>query len=91
MSNDNNEMRSYIYEVVMKKAMEMGLEDMEVTDKTSFVGSGLYDSVDYIGLLADVESRSGIQLDFMNIDAENLGTIGGLIEVVLAAIGKRGV
>ena len=45
----------------------------------SLTGTGVFDSMDFMNLIADVEEHFNVEVDFSNHDPEFFTTLGGFI------------
>lgn len=53
---------------------------LQLTPSLDVFSVGLIDSLSLTELVAHVESRAAAEIDFFQVDPENLGTLGGLIK-----------
>lgn len=56
----------------------------------SLVGEGALDSLAFVELIAEVEEEFGVEIDFLEADAEEFTTLDGLAGQVAAALDRAG-
>jgi acyl carrier protein len=74
------EIRQYIVECVTKKAKLFGTEIGAINDDFSLTGSGLFDSMDFISLIVEVEAKFNVEIDFSESEPDYFATLGGFIQ-----------
>lgn len=62
---------------------ELGLDD-ELGDETPIFSQGLLDSFSLVELVTFLESRAGIKVGAMDVNLENLDTVGRILRFVAA-------
>lgn len=82
-------MRDTIYAATMDYLTERTLKEAgaprELSMTTDAFGSGLLDSMAFVELMTAVETKAGIEIDFLLVDPEKLETIGDLIDQLAGA------
>lgn len=74
---------SFIKEKVLKKAEKMQIIlDEEINEDFSITGSGLFDSMDFMHLIVEVEDKFGVEVDFSEHEPAVFTTIGGFVKCV---------
>lgn len=61
-----------------------------LSDDLDLVEAGWLDSMAIIELLAHLEEKTGIEVDLSDLDAVELGTIGGICRSILASRAGEG-
>jgi acyl carrier protein len=81
--NKKEEIKRWVIEKVKNKAKKLQVifED-EISDEFSLTGSGIFDSMDFMVLIADVESAFNVIVDFSDSDPEQFTTLNGFIECI---------
>jgi acyl carrier protein len=72
-SNIRNEMRGFIEENFLYLR-----PDVELTDGDDFLGLGIIDSLGFVELVEEVQSRYTIVIDDVEITEENFGSIDAI-------------
>jgi acyl carrier protein len=54
--------------------------DVEITASTDLVATGALDSIGFVGLIAKFEELTGTEVDFAEIDPEELTSVRSLID-----------
>jgi acyl carrier protein len=72
-SNIRNEMRGFIEENFLYLR-----PDVELTDGDDFLGLGIIDSLGFVELVEEVQSRYSIVIDDVEITEENFGSIDAI-------------
>ncbi len=63
---------------------ELGLDDEDLDDDTPIFSQGLLDSFSLVELVAFLESKAGIRVGAMDVNLENLDTVGRIMRFVEA-------
>jgi acyl carrier protein len=64
------------------KLMDIYYDPATILDDFSLTGSGVFDSMDFMNLITDVEERFSVEVDFSNHDPESFTTLNGFIESI---------
>lgn len=72
--------RSRIVEKVVKKLPAE--KNKTLNYESSLIASGLYDSIDFISLLIELESEYGFSIDFEDADPTSFTSINGLAKLL---------
>jgi acyl carrier protein len=64
------------------KLLDISFEPGSINDDFSLTGTGVFDSMDFMNLIADVEEKFSIEVDFSNHDPESFTTLKGFIECI---------
>lgn len=56
-----------------------------IDDSTDLLGAGRLDSLDFLQLVSLLEDRFAIEIDFSDVDPEQLTRVEGLVQLVVAA------
>ncbi len=70
------EVRAFILERVSDQLDAIGMRVEEVPDDFDLLFEGAIDSLGLLQLLADIEERFDMELDFEHLDMADLGVIG---------------
>lgn len=54
--------------------------DVEITEDTDLIATGALDSMGFVGLIARFEDLTGTEVDFEEIDPEELTSVRSLID-----------
>ncbi len=78
MPNDK-EIRKIILELLHEKLERLGISDSEINDRFDLVKSGLLSSLEFVDLVASIENRLNIEIDYEQaLDAGDFTTISGI-------------
>ena len=81
-----SEVRDFIIGLVRDKLALFDIAEHEVKDDFDLVSSGLLDSMAFVDMLADVEEKYGIQIDFEKLaDSPGFTSLGGVMNIILNA------
>ncbi len=87
MQNDVNELKSqvraFIVNYVKGKYSEAGLEYGEFLDEESLTSNGLLDSMEFFGLVTDIENEFSIVLSFEDVEPDRFTTIAGILSCIM--------
>ncbi len=72
----SDEVRSFIIAHLGDAFKENGAATDQVKDDFDLLKMGIIDSIGFIGLISAVEDRFGIEIDFEDMDTDNLTVIG---------------
>ena len=82
MSVTAREVRSFVLENLSDRLGAVGLTPEEVPDDFDLLGTGVIDSLGILEIVASLEERFGLQVDFEQLDPERLTVIGPFSEYV---------
>ncbi|MCB2203164.1 acyl carrier protein [bacterium] len=82
---DRENLKSFIEQKIDEKVEMLGLERPELTDDYHLTGSGVFDSMDFFGLITDVEEEFQTEIDFTEHDPDVFTTLGGFMQCVLSS------
>ncbi|MGI9623515.1 MAG: phosphopantetheine-binding protein [Acidimicrobiales bacterium] len=68
--------KTYILEMVADSLELWGITDPD--DDFDLIESGAVDSMAFLDLIVGIETHFGLQVDFEELDPENLGQLGSL-------------
>lgn len=74
-----------------ESAAKAGTRLLEVTEDFDVLGSGIVDSLAFIGLLTTVEERLGVSIALDRLDFDRLERLGDLVEQLHALQERAGV
>jgi acyl carrier protein len=72
------EVRAFVVQALEPKLRQVGIEPAQAPDDLDLIERDLVDSLGLLELIADVEHRFGFELDFENVDPEDLTVLGEL-------------
>lgn len=75
-----NEVREFLLEKVKSKVNEEGFSSISMTE--SLIAQGIFDSIDFITMLMEIESTFEIELNFDDVDPTQFTSIDGLIKAL---------
>jgi len=75
----NDELKQFVIDKIVKKSTLQGLKLDKIGDDFSLTGSGLFDSMDFLNLINEVETSFKLVVDFSDADPEEFTTLGGFI------------
>jgi acyl carrier protein len=80
---NQEEIISFLIEKIYQKAekFETTLTD-EVNESFNFTGSGLFDSMDFMHLIVEVEEKFGVEVDFSDQEPKVFTTVGGFARCI---------
>ncbi len=82
----DKEIREFILELLNSKLLLFDIDRGSLKDDFDIVGSGLLDSMAFIDLIADLEDKFKLQIDFETAaDTEGFTTLGGLSSIIMQA------
>jgi len=83
---DKQEVKEFILGAIREKLILFGVKETEVNEGFDLVKSGLLDSMAFVDLVADIEERFSIEIDFEKVADESAFTsMGGLVKIILNA------
>jgi acyl carrier protein len=83
MTHGYNELREMVLEIIAHKIEAAGLNRQEFDDDIDLLQSGLIDSFDFLDLIAEIETRSGIEIDLAKLDESDFTTLRGFMTKAL--------
>jgi len=82
MLERTGEIKEFIKQRVLKKASLFNVDLVDIDDEFSLTGSGVFDSMDFLELINDVEDRFNVSIELDEASAEEFTTIAGIIKYV---------
>ncbi|MEE4256360.1 MAG: acyl carrier protein [Bacteroidales bacterium] len=83
---DKQEVKEFILGAIREKLILFGVKETEVNEGFDLVKSGLLDSMAFVDLVADIEERFSIEIDFEKVaDEPAFTSMGGLVKIILNA------
>jgi acyl carrier protein len=82
VSNDLSKIRSFLIEKIIVKADRHNIKVEEPGDEFSLTASGLFDSMDFLNLMLDIENAFGVTVDFSDAEPEEFTTLGGFLRCI---------
>jgi len=79
---DKEKIKDFVRDRIRKKSAKLNVSLDEIPDDFSLTGSGMFDSMDFVELMADVESAFNVQVDFSDADPEQFTTLQGFINCI---------
>jgi acyl carrier protein len=76
------EIKEFIIDKIEEKSklLDIFVEHEVITDDFSLTGTGIFDSMDFMNMITDVEEKFSVEVDFSNHDPESFTTLKGFIE-----------
>ena len=82
--------QDYIFEKIKEKLDLFGLREHEVNTSFDLVKSGLLDSMAFVDLVADLEEKFSVEIDFEQAaDQDDFTRVGGLTELIYDALNGK--
>lgn len=78
----NSEIKVYINEHIRKKYAEIGTEFDGIDGDESLTTSGLFDSMEFFGLITDIEEHFDVEIAFDGVEPDKFTTVNGLLSCV---------
>ena len=75
----NDELKQFVVEKIIRKSTLQGMKLENIDDSFSLTGSGLFDSMDFLNLINEVEASFKLVVDFSEAAPEEFTTLGGFI------------
>lgn len=85
MPQDDRHPRTIILELLSPALSRASIPPHRVDDSLNVIDSGLVDSLGFLDLIAQIEQRSGVELDLFDADPDILTTVGGLVTTLAEA------
>jgi len=80
-----NTIASFLIEKSRGKCQKLGVEE-NIDENFSFTGSGVFDSMDFIDLISQVEKKFNIEIDFSDYEPNDFSTIKGFAHCAVLTI-----
>jgi len=81
---DSREIREYIIENLKDKLVIFDISPSEVNMDFDLVKSGLLDSMAFVDLIADIEEKFQLEIDFESAaEQDDFTRLGGLISIIM--------
>lgn len=84
MSLTEQQVRDFVIEALDEPLRTAGIEPAQVGDDFDLLESGVIDSLGLLELIPQVEDRFGIEIDFEEMDPENMTIVGPFSRFVTA-------
>ena len=75
----NEDLKQFVIDKIMKKSSLQGIKIDKIGDDFNLTGSGLFDSMDFLNLINEVEASFKLVVDFSEAAPEEFTTLGGFI------------
>jgi acyl carrier protein len=83
MMSKIEEIKGWLAQQVQIKAEKLQVAfDDEITDEFSLTGSGLFDSMDFMTLIVEVEEKFSVEVDFSEYEPQIFTTLGGFVRCI---------
>lgn len=80
---DKIEFYNFLVLKIKKKAEKLGVElNEEISENFIITGGGIFDSMDFMHLIVEVEEKFSVEVDFSNSEPQYFTTIKGFIECI---------
>jgi acyl carrier protein len=77
-----SEVRSFVTAELAPKLSEQGIDPGEAPDDLDLIEADLVDSLGLLELIADIEHRFSVEVDFEDADPDELTRLGELCRIV---------
>jgi acyl carrier protein len=76
------EIKKELVNLLQSRMMKMGVKERELKNNFDLVGSGFVNSMEFVELVTDLETRCNVRIDFDSVlESRKFTTVGGLIEL----------
>jgi len=75
----NDELKQFVIDKIVKKSTLQGIKLDKIEDNFSLTGSGLFDSMDFLNLINEVEASFKLTVDFSEAAPEEFTTLRGFV------------
>jgi acyl carrier protein len=83
------EIKKELVNLLMPRMDKLGVRERELKKNFDLVASGFVNSMEFVELVTDLESRCGIEIDFDKVlESKKFTTVGGLVELFSEYFGK---
>jgi acyl carrier protein len=78
------EIKEFIIDKIEEKSklLDISFEPEAMKDDFSLTGTGIFDSMDFMNLITDIEEKFNVEVDFSNHEPESFTTLTGFIECI---------
>lgn len=80
MSDLAIQVRKFILDELQPKLTMLGISRGAVSTKFNLIDSGILDSMSFIELIGAVENKFSVEMDFENLEANEITSIEGFIQ-----------
>ncbi|MEN8225775.1 MAG: acyl carrier protein [Bacteroidota bacterium] len=80
---NKNEIKDAILELISEKLVIFNIGSAEVNNDFDLVRSGLLDSMSFVDLVASLEERFDLEIDFEEAGERNITTIENLVQLFI--------
>ena len=84
-----DEVRGFIVSHLANSFKENNLVERQITDDFDLKDRGIIDSIGFLQLISAIEEHFGIEIDFGDMDAEDLTVIGSMCRYIGECTEKR--
>lgn len=81
--------RTEVLELLTPALVRVDISPKEVDDEFNIIDRGVVDSLGFLDLIANLETRIGAELDLFDADPDALTTVGGLASLVRDAMARQ--
>jgi acyl carrier protein len=80
----NAEIREFLLTRIREKSklLDVTLEPDALGDDFSLTGTGIFDSMDFMNLISDIEETFQVEIDFSDHDPEVFTTLKGFLDCI---------
>lgn len=83
------EIKNELIALISPRMKLLGIREREINDRLDLVSSGFVNSMEFVELVGDLETKFGVEIDFEKVTGEDgFTTVGGLIKLFGQYIGK---
>jgi acyl carrier protein len=83
------DVRAFALERVSDQLLAMGLTPADVPDDFDLLDTGTIDSLGFLELVGALADRFGVDVDFEEMDPEDIGLVGPLCRLVVLQAGAE--
>ena len=85
MNSLKERLRIFLEEKVQEAAQKKNML-VDLADNFELLGTGLIDSISFLGIITEIEQKFNIEIDFSEKDPNDFKTINGFIECALECV-----
>jgi acyl carrier protein len=85
MENIEEKIDAFLRNRIKEKGKLLGIEfeDQEISDDFSLTGSGVFDSIEFMGLIDEVETLFKVEAEFQDVEPTIFTTFRGFIKSMI--------
>jgi acyl carrier protein len=76
------EIKKHILESIRPRLEQLGLKDRDIKPGLDLIQSGFVNSMEFVELVAGIETKAGIEIDYETaLDDDNFTTLKGILDL----------